>query len=259
MTPLSASAAAVVGTVGPPPLVPLLGGGGTSLIWFIGFVLLAVLSGYLGYVGYRLYRTAPGSQRTLWAYFGFVGTAGVVTGGIGAFRTTLVEPPVAFAALVPTLLVGYVFACGLTLREAQYNAVFSDREIDRLGEYPTRRGIEVGIVLGIVGMGVPPLFFDGLAPAVLSVVLAPAVIVYGTYFYREHLRGAASQGTLVDTLMRHMLVTLVFYALAGVVTALLLVVPDAGALDSLGATVLTIGGGSQIAVVVKFGQHTASV
>jgi hypothetical protein len=251
--------APLVGTT-PDALVPLVGTTpGTNLIWFVGFVLLGALSAWMATLAYRISGASPESQGSLWWYFTLIGIVGTLVGGVGGARVTLAEPPLAFRALVPTLLLGYVFVCALTLREAQYNAVFSNTELDRLGEYPTRRGVEVGIVVGILGVGIPPLFFDGTLSAVLSILLVPAVVGYGGYYFQQHLRGSATQGTLIDTLMRHLLLTLVFLSLVVVATAVLLVSPQEVLFDSLGATFLLMGTSSLVAVVIKFRQHAVAV
>ncbi len=241
-------------------LAPLVGTApGTRLIWFVGFVLMAALSLWMAIVARRIATASPDSQRSLWGYYTLVGAVGAVVGGVGAGRTALAEPPTAVAALVPTLLLGYTFVCALSLREAQYNAVFSNTELERFGDYPTRRGAEVGIVVGILGVGLPPLFVTPLVSAAIAVLLVPAIVVYGGYFFREHLRGTATQGTLVDTLVRHVLLTLVFLSGTTLATAVLLVAPDAVIVDSLGATMLLLGTASLVAVVVKFRQHAVSV
>jgi hypothetical protein len=243
------------------PTAPLVGtaAAGTELIWFVGFVLFAVLSVWMAVVARRIAGASPESQASLWGYYTFVGVTGLLVGVAGAARVTLAEPPTAVAALVPTLLLGYLFACALSMREAQYNAVFSNTEIERFSDYPTRRGAEVGIVVGILGVGLPPLVVGPSLSAVLTLLLAPAIVGYGAYYFREHLRGAATQGTLVDTLVRHVLLTLVFLAVTAVSTALLLVSPETAVLDSLGATFLLLGTASLIAVVIKFRQHAVSV
>ncbi|MEZ3144194.1 hypothetical protein [Halobaculum sp. MBLA0143] len=242
------------------PTAPLVGtAAGTELIWFVGFVLLAVLSAWMAFVARRIAGAAPESQSSLWGYYTFVGLAGLLVGAVGAGRVSLSAPPTAVAALVPTLLLGYAFGCALSMREAQYNAVFSNTELERFGDYPTRRGAEVGIVVGILGVGLPPLVIGPSLSAALTILLAPGIVVYGGYFFREHLRGTATQGTLVDTLVRHVLLTLVFVSAAAVSTALLLVSPETAVLDSLGATFLLLGTASLIAVVIKFRQHAVSV
>lgn len=240
--------------------VPLIGGAeGTTLIWFVGFVLLSVLSLWLTYVAYRVSESSPASQDSLWSYYVLVGGVGLLVGIIGSIRALVSDPPMAFAALLPTLLVGYTFTCALAIREAQTNAVYSNTESERFGEYPTRRGAEAGIILGILGIGLPPLFFDVTASAVLSVLLAPVVVGYGGYYFQKHIRGSATHGTLIDTLLRHTILSLVFFSLVIVGIGGLLLVPESVLLDSLGATFLVMGTTSLVAVVVKFRQHATGL
>ncbi|MFB6177755.1 MAG: hypothetical protein ABEI99_11545, partial [Halobaculum sp.] len=113
-------------------LAPLIGGAeGTTLIWFVGFVLLSVLSLWLTYVAYRVSQSSPASQETLWSYFVLVGGVGVLVGFVGSLRALVTDPPTEFAALLPTLLLGYTFTCALAIREAQTNAVYSNTESER--------------------------------------------------------------------------------------------------------------------------------
>jgi hypothetical protein len=243
-----------------PSSVPLIASTeGTTLIWFMGFVLLAVLSLWLSVAASRVMDNSPESQSTLWLYFVFIGVSGLIVGSVGTLRVALGTVPTAIDVLVPTLLFGFVFACALTIREAQFNAVFANTESERFSEYPIRRIAEIGIVVGIVLVGIPPLFVGPTFSAVLTILLVPAVIVYGVYYFQEHLRGSASHGTLIDTLVRHVLLTLVFLSLAVMAMAVSLLFPDSVLFDSLGATFLLIGTSSLVGVLIKCRQHASSL
>lgn len=189
-------------------LSEVAGSASLTLVFFPAVVLLSVLGLRFGYYA-RLNRTHTGlgAGTAIWNHLVYVGLLAAAYGGV-----VILE-------IVSTIRVpgksGFVLALVLVL-------AFAIREIHRAtgegtdpsGPERMGRGIFVALVfvymIGAIAGG-PPRLLAGLEG-----IAAFAFLVYGATFYGESTASARLQGTVIDSLVRHLLPVLVFASLVNV-------------------------------------------
>jgi len=182
-----------------------------TFIIFIGAVLLVVIAARFAVYAYvNVRETRTSEQRVLWEYLFFVGAVTTLYGLVSVLEVvssvrTQFKGGVMLAA---------VLLLALALREIYYNAALSTAAEDRSGEFRGRRGLELAFV-AVVAVVVFGTAVFGLTDALLALqgVGALAFAGYGFWFGRRQTAETMVQGTMIDSLLRHLLPVMTFATL----------------------------------------------
>jgi hypothetical protein len=182
---------------------------GLQLISFVAFVLIGVLGvrfALYAFLNRRVNELA--SQATLWTYLFFVGVVAALYGVVGVVLVvTSVVPDVRGGLILALLLL-----LAVTMREIYENSSFPSSEGEE-STHTVRQGLEAAfLALAVVAFGGSLL---GRSDAVLGIEAAGGVLFagYGYLFGRRQLAEVNVQGTMLDTVLRHLLPVLAFGAL----------------------------------------------
>ena len=192
---------------------------GLAFVFFIAFSLMAVLGVRFGLYAY-LNRRAVGieSQELLWTYLTAVGATAALYGLLGVVEAaTAVTRPTAIATpFRDGVLLGFLLLVSLTMREVWANATASpDGGAAATGRH---RAIDAGFAVGATGAVVTAAVVgSGVASTLVEGVGALVVAGYGLTYGGRQLGDAAVQGTMIDSLLRHLLPVTAFGLLVLVV------------------------------------------
>jgi len=180
-----------------------------TFIVFIGLVLLTAIAARFGAYAYLNMRaTGVDAQRVLWEYLLYVGLVAACYGVVGVIEiVSSIRTPFRTG-----LMLAVVLLLALSVREIYFNAALSTTGAD--DTFPGRRLVEVAfvVVVAVVVFGVA-LF--GLRRPLLALQGAGALAFagYGFWFGRRQTAAAMVQGTMIDSLLRHLLPVLAFATL----------------------------------------------
>lgn len=227
---------------------------GTIVVTVVAAALLVVLGLRVAYLAVRTRAIVPSAQAALWEYFGFAGAVAALYGlvAIGGFVAGRALPS------LPGLLLALALCVALAMREAYYTARLSNAEVDRLGDFHLRRGVEASFVGVVLATAVGPLLRPGAPFAVLAALAGVAVVAYGLAFQHRRTATVGTSGTFADSLVRHSVPVLVFAggALAAPVLAL---GPTSDLLASaIVGVFLLVAATSLLPVAIKLDQHRSA-
>jgi len=182
-----------------------------TFIFFIALTLLATLGARFSYYAYRNRQQAEGgAQHRVWDYLALVGLLSVVYAGLGVLEivTTLVLP------VKESLMMTTVFLLSVTMRSLYRSVVPTATDGGGGRSRLLTRAALVGVV--VVSLG---YLLVGRSPPLVTVagVSTLAFAGAGVSFGRRGAAETRVQGTVIDTLLRHLLPVLVFAALVPVV------------------------------------------
>jgi len=187
------------------------GAEGLTLILFVAMALLSALGLRFAYYAHRNHaRTGVEAQATLWVLLRYAGALAALFGLAGILEIV--------SSLTLEGKNGLLLAMTLLL-------AFALRQIARTGTgdtsvlpAPVERGVRVGFVAAVVlYVLVVAVTGQTVATAVLEGVSAVGVVLYGGTYFHAQTSGSRLQGTMLDSLLRHLLPVLTFAALVGVV------------------------------------------
>jgi len=180
---------------------------------FIGFVLLAVSSVSFGVLARRNRRLNRFESRTVfWRYLVLTGVAGAAYGGFGVVWT-VTNARLSLAFMQASLLV-LIVVLSFAMREVYFDRADAPTE-DRFS-LETLRRVEVGFVVVILLEWLRVLLLG--RSAILRVVLGGGSLAFATYgvVFGESVQSrGTTQGTALDTLLRHLIPTLICVGLIG--------------------------------------------
>jgi hypothetical protein len=184
-----------------------------TFIFFIGLSLLTVISSRFGLYAYWNMRASDlPTQRTMWEYLAYVGAAATLYGLLGLLEivSTL------FVPMKQAVMVGFVLLLAVSIRQIHVTVTASNpgTGTSERGLLPGTKAIEVGFVLMVVvlvlGMAV---WGTHRLLVALEGVTTLAVTAYGLWYSGRQTSQTRVSGTMIDTLLRHLLPVLVFGAL----------------------------------------------
>jgi hypothetical protein len=110
-------------------------------------------------------------------------------------------------------MLAVVLLLALSVREIYYNAALSTAAEGR-AEFPGRRGIEL-VFVGVVATVIFGIVAFGLREGLLALqgLGSLAFAGYGFWFGRQQTVAAMVQGTMIDSLLRHLLPVMAFATL----------------------------------------------
>lgn len=189
------------------------GNANLTFIFFIGLALLTVLGLRFAYYAFRnRAQTEIEMQSPIWTHLLYIGALAALYGlaGLVEIVTSLDVPYKSVVMLATTLLLAFA------IRQIHYTATSADGGAQHT--HPFERFARAAFVAVVLGQAVL-LFADGITDLTATVesLGALAFLGYGLVFYRDQMSTARLQGTMLDSLLRHLLPVLAFAALVGVV------------------------------------------
>ncbi|MFT4922017.1 MAG: hypothetical protein ACI8XM_001226 [Haloarculaceae archaeon] len=185
-----------------------------TFIFFIGLMTLAVLGLRFAFYAYRnRVETGIEMQRPIWSHLQYIGVLATLYGlaGIVEIVSTLQVPYKSGAML------GMALILALAIRQIHYTATGTNGGSDRA--HPFERFARV-VFVAVVFFDVVVIFVYGASPlsATIEGIAALVFGAYGLVFFHDQASHSRLQGTMLDSLLRHLLPVLTFAALINVVS-----------------------------------------
>jgi hypothetical protein len=185
-----------------------------TFIFFIGMAMLTVLGLRFGYYAYRnRAETEIRSQAPIWNHLVYIGGLSALfgIGGIVEIVTSLQLPYKSAAMLGATLMLAFA------IRQIHYTATSADGGTERA--HPVERLTRATFVASVLVLAAL-LFQFGQTPLTAAVegLAAIGFLGYGVAFYQDQISNSRLQGTMLDSLLRHLLPMLTFAALTSIVS-----------------------------------------
>jgi hypothetical protein len=225
-----------------------------TFIFFIAMVLVTVLGFRFGYYAHRnLVRTEIATQRSIWRHLRGVGVFGGLYGTLGLLEVvTSLEPGWKNGALlVMTLL--------LVLSLRQINTTASGGTDDRglsLAERTVRGTCVLAVVVYVLAVG---LDGQGDLTAILQGVTALVFVALGVVYFRDQTARASLRGTMLDSLVRHLLPVLTFGACVSVVALAIPTGVDRVVVVHVQVVFLIMTATAMMTATIKLRQNVASL
>jgi len=182
-----------------------------TFVTFLGVALLAVLGlRFSYYANQNMRRTGIDSQRQIWNFLQFIGALGALYAVIWLLE---IVSSIRFGPKNGIWL-GMIFFLVLSLRQISITAVGDVGPNLTQIDQAIRLGFVAGIVLYVALTVV--LGESGLS-AVIQGVTGIGFLVYGVVYFRRQTHSTRLQGTMLDSLVRHLLPVLTFGALVSIV------------------------------------------
>lgn len=197
-------------------LDPIAGNANLTFIFFIAFVLQAMIAVRFGYYA-ALNRRASDvtSQQSLWRILVGVGATGGIYALLGILDVvTSISTPYRDAVLL-----AQVMLLAMALRSLHHQAIPVTAENERaMRRTRTRRLWLLGLVGFVAVVGATVQFGQGDVLFGLETVVAIAFVAVGVGAGVTATTESRVQGTVVDTLLRHLLPVLLFAAFVPMLT-----------------------------------------
>lgn len=189
------------------------GNANLTFILFIGLTILLVLGLRFGYYAFRnRAETHIQSQAPIWNHLLAIGLFSALYGMVGILEivSSLALPVKSVLMLATTLLLAFA------IRQIHHTATSVDSAVGTT--HPFERFARVAFV-GLVVLQLVFFVEFGVSNVTAAVesLSALAFLSYGLVFYRDQLSQARLQGTMLDSLLRHLVPVLAFAALVNVV------------------------------------------
>lgn len=190
-----------------------------SFIFFIAFSLMTVLGvRFALYAYWNLQATDLEAQAPLWEYLLLVGLAAALYGVLGAVETAsaVTQLPLVATPYRDGVLLAFLLLLSLTMREIYYNHALSND--DSTEPFGNRRTVEMSfglvvtttvIATGVLGVTTVLTVLEGISALVFA--------GYGLEYGRRQLSRSSVRGTMIDSLLRHLLPVVTFGVLVLVV------------------------------------------
>lgn len=182
-----------------------------TFITFLGVSLLAVLGlRFSYYANQNMRQTRIESQREIWGSLQFIGALGAAYGLVWILEI------ISSIRVLPKngIWLGMIFALVLSLRQISITASgdigANATQLDQI----IRLGFIAGIILHIVFTLV---FGESTLSALVQAVTGIGFLAYGVFYFRRQISSTRLQGTMLDSLVRHLLPVLTFAALVSIV------------------------------------------
>jgi hypothetical protein len=184
-----------------------------TFLLFIAFVLISVLGFRFAYYAWRNRRQSDVPvQREIWRYLQHIGTVALLYGAVSVLEiVSSISVPASDALLLTgTLLLAFA------LRQVYLAANTRDQSESLYAyERPTRAVFILAVV--VYALAVTVFGQTDLTAALLG-GSALAYVGYGMAYFYDQTSRARLQGTMLDSLLRHLLPILTFASLVSIVT-----------------------------------------
>ncbi|SEN79644.1 hypothetical protein SAMN05216388_100571 [Halorientalis persicus] len=237
---------------------------GLAFVFFIAFSLMFVLGVRFGLYAYlNGERTEIEAQSTLWNYLLLVGLTAALYGALGVVEAATAVTTADAVLTTPYrdgVLLAFLLTLALTMREINTNEALADAGRTAEDQPATRRSVEVGFGVLVT----TSLFLSGIfGPTdVLTAVEGVAALVvagYGLTYGRRQLTRSAVRGTLLDSLLRHLLPVVAFALLVLVVDLTLLVGLTVGVVRHIQVVFVIMTATTLMTATIKLRQNVAGL
>jgi hypothetical protein len=227
-----------------------------TFIFFIGMAMLAVIGVRFGLYAYWNYRATdlPG-QRTIWEFLAYVGVLATAYGLLGLVE--IVTPLTIHAK--QGVIVGFLLVLAVAFRQI-YRTSTRASGAENAHLVPNYRAIEVGFAIAVVVLVVGmTLFGDQQFLIALEGVTAIAVAGYGLWYSRQQTAKSRVRGTMIDTLLRHLVAVLLFAALVPIIDLAVLVDFSPVVVLHVRVVLLIVAATALMTATIKLRQNLASL
>ncbi|RXK51213.1 hypothetical protein [Halorientalis pallida] len=237
---------------------------GLAFVFFIAFSLMFALGVRFGLYAYlNGEHTEAEAQSTLWNYLLLVGLTAALYGALGLVEAVTAVTTPAAAVTTPYrdgVMLAFLLTLALTMREINTNEALANA--GRTAERPpaTRRSVEVGFgVLVTTSLFLSGLFGPTAVLVAVEGVAALAAAGYGLTYGRRQLTRSAVRGTLLDSLLRHLLPVVAFATLVLVVDLTLLVGLTVGVVRHVQVVFVIMTATTLMTATIKLRQNVAGL
>lgn len=182
-----------------------------TFITFLGVSLLAALGlRFSYYANQNMRQSRISSQRRIWGYLQFIGALGAVYAMIWILEI------VSSIRIGPknAVWLAMIFFLVLSLRQISVTAAGDIGSNLLQIDQAVRLGLIAGIALHVV---LSLLFGESALSAVVQGITGIGFLAYGVVYFRRQVASTRLQGTMLDSLVRHLLPVLTFGALVSIV------------------------------------------
>lgn len=182
-----------------------------TFITFLGVSLLAALGlRFSYYANQNMRQTRIESQRQIWEYLQFIGALGAIYALVWILEIITSIRIVAKNGI----WLGMIFALVLSLRQISITASgdisANATQLDQ--------GVRLGLIVGIVVyVALTLINGESTLSALVQALAGIGFLAYGVFYFRRQISSTRLQGTMLDSLVRHLLPVLTFGALVSIV------------------------------------------
>jgi len=234
---------------------------GLAFIFFIAFSLMLALGVRFGlYAYWNMQATDLDSQAVLWEYLLFVGLTAALYGFLGVLEaaTAVTQLPVVTTPYRDGVFLAFLLLLALTMREIYDNDALTNAPGDPDGVFEQRRSVEMSfavVVTGAVfGSGI---FGNHVVLTAVEGVAATVFASYGLMYGREQLSRSSVQGTMIDSLLRHLLPVVTFGLLVLVIDLTMLVGLNVVIVRHIQVVFVIMTATTLMSATIKLRQHVA--
>jgi len=222
-----------------------------TLVFFPALVLLSVLGSRFAFYAYQnRRRTEIASQTPIWNHLFYVGVLAAIYGALGVLEIiSSVSAPYKNGIMLATVLL-----LAFAVRQIHFTASGS-RDVTPLEQITRAAFIAVvlALVVGVVLDGPPPIL------AAIEGFAALAYLSYGATFYHEQTSRSRLQGTMIDSLLRHLLPVLMFAALVNVSNLAFALGVDRNVVPHIQVVFIIMTASTLMTATIKLRQNLASL
>lgn len=184
-----------------------------TFIFFIASTILAMIGLRFTYYAYRnRTETEIRTQTPIWRYLIYIGGLA----GLYGVASVLEIITTVDLTLKSGLMLGTTLLLAFAIRQIHFTATSAGQEAPRT--HPAERATRSAFVaLVFVDLLVVFMYGQSALTATLEGVSAIAFVSYGFAFFRDQSAASRLQGTMLDSLLRHLLPVLTFASLVSIV------------------------------------------
>jgi hypothetical protein len=224
-----------------------------TFILFVGLVLLLVLGVRFGYYAYRNRVAATvGEQRPIWTALCYVGVLAAAYGAAGILD---IVSSLRLSARSAAAL-GMTLALAVAVQRIYATTAAGDDGASALSRFERPlTGLFVAAVLAHGGL--LAVAGESVLSATLEGMAALAFVAYGLAFYRAQTAGTRFRGTVLDSLLRHLLPVLAFGGLICAVSLTAAVGLDPVVIEHIQAVLIIMTATALMSGTIKLRQNIA--
>lgn len=231
-------------------LYPVAGSPSLTLVFFPALVLLAVLGLRFAYYAARnSAATDLATESSLWTHLQYVGLLAALYGGFGVLEIVSSVR----AEYKSALMLAMVLLLAFAVREI--HSMGGGTSPSRLEQY-----VRAAFVLAIAGHVLAGQVLE--QPRILAGVeglAALAFLLYGGTFYDRQTANTRLRGTMLDSLLRHLLPVLAFGALINVTALAHALGVDRAVVPHIQVVFIIITAGTLMTATIKLRQNLAGL
>lgn len=232
-------------------------------IFFIAYSLMIALGLRFAFYGFLNKRASNlDAQALFWDYLIFVGVTAALYGVLGLIEamTAATQPTsVVTTPFRDGVFLAFLFLLALTMREIYHNDALTNAGDEATTVFPRRKTIErvltAVILVSLVGSGVAGTH---IVVTTLNGLGAIGIASYGLVYGRQQLTRTSVRGTMIDSLLRHLLPVLTFGLLVVAIGLTALAGLDAVIISYIQVVFVIMTATTLMTATIKLRQNVAS-